>query len=149
MRNEMPSPNLDALSDLSGEARRYAEAIIGKDGRIRRSKPTRDGRVQYVWRMVVFAVSPIPQHQCMPVTADWDLARDLKAEGHTEWSEVLQRPVACHAIVRAETQRLDTITDSIISAIPKTEWHGVVRWGCALGKLGTPVMREGGTIVYR
>ena len=59
----------------------------------------------YVWRHVVFCVSPNPCHHHMPVTASFYLAS-----------------------YDDEKQALDDLVDRIINSIPKTEWHGVARW---------------------
>lgn len=70
-----------------------------------------------VWRHVVFSVSRNPKHQCIPCTDD------------------LYLPIENHDERRAEAKRLIALADVVISAIPKTEWHGVQRWGRALGYL--------------
>ena len=105
------------VGPLSGQALRYAREITKDDGTLYASKPGKaspEGR--YVWRMVVFLVSPRPQHQCMPVTAAWELGY---------WTD--QRD--------ALTKDLDAIADQIVDAVPVQQWHGVKRWGHALGYL--------------
>jgi hypothetical protein len=72
------------------------------------------GRTAYIWRMVAFMVSPISQHHCMPVMADFDVP------GHYD-----ER--------RSETKRLDLIVDKIVDSIPAREWHGVARWAGLIG----------------
>lgn len=106
MSNDMPRVE---LGRLSGEALRYAREITKKDGTLYASKPgkaTPEGR--YVWRMVVHTVSPRPAHQCMPVTAHFELG---------SYSET-----------RALLTHLDQIADQIIDSIPVHQWHGVKRW---------------------
>ena len=74
--NEMPSINLDALT-LDEAERSLAEKIIATKGKnkgcLRAAKPSNAGDAAYVWRMVAFQVSPIPQHHCLPVCADFDI----------------------------------------------------------------------------
>lgn len=71
------------------------------------------GKTAYIWRMVAFYVSPIPAHQCMPMTADFDVPGT--------WSE--KQDLLAH---------LDSIVDVIVDTIPKTQWSGVRRWAKVL-----------------
>lgn len=137
-------PNIDlSKCNLNPEELALAQGIINsKTGELRASKPPvprktayseepRDGyvhrqydypdpqganagRTAYIWRMVAFMVSPVSQHQCMPVLAECDLP------GNFEQS-------------REEAKRLDKIVDKIVDSIPASQWHGVRRWGHALG----------------
>lgn len=99
-------------------------AILHKNGKgLRLSKPkvNRDkpatGRCAYVWRMVMFSVSRNPKHHCMPVCADFDLCPD-------DWAD------------RKELlKELDVIVNAEIDKVPKHKWHGVHRWGRALGHI--------------
>lgn len=68
------------------------------------------GHSVYVWRMVAFLISPVSQHHCMPVTAEWNLASR-----------------------RVEQSELDKLIDKIVDTVPKEQWQGVIRWGRALG----------------
>jgi hypothetical protein len=105
------------LNRLSAEALRYALEITKPDGRLYASKPgMATPEARYVWRMVVYMVSPKPQHQCMPVTAYFELG-------------------AYHKVKELLDNTLDPIADQIIDAVPVLEWHGVARWGRALGYL--------------
>jgi hypothetical protein len=93
--------------------------VVKKDGTVRASKPkvkdTLTGRASYVWRMVCFYVSPKGSHQCMPVCANFDLQDE-------DWKN------------RREVEKeLDKVVDIIVNAVDKTNWHGVHRWGKALG----------------
>jgi hypothetical protein len=127
MKHQMPSVPVAGLSD---EAKRYAVAISNK-GKLRASKPpieyrieVRDGRKirepvvgggeAYVWRMVAFSISPISSHHCMPRTADFDIPGMFDER-------------------RFEAKRLDAIVDEIVKAVPKSERHGILRWGRAYG----------------
>jgi len=117
-------PKID-LNRIGGHAaRQYAEKIVARGGRLRATKPRGDGRVVYVWRNVAFAISPKPAHQCMPVTDFSDLWRQLEAEGEGRVQ---------YEVVAAEAERLQSIIDEIIDSVPKSEWHGILRWGRALG----------------
>lgn len=133
----MPAINLESLmNELTPEEFGLVEPIIatqGKNaGRLRASKPSKvDRRSMYIWRLVAFYVSPMRQHQCMPITADFDLPGE-------NYHERLML-----------AKQLDEIVDKVTDAIPMSEWHGVKRWGQAYGQIGIPITRENGTIVYR
>lgn len=88
--------------------------IIVKEGRKLREPTLETGRTAYLWRMVAFHVSPIGQHHCLPILADFDLP------GSVEES-------------RQEAKRLNVIVDKIVNAMKKSEWHGIHRWSRALG----------------
>lgn len=118
--------DLDKLNELraslSEREQKILDVVVKKDGTIRASKPTLTkklnpslwGEAAYVWRMVVFQVSRNPVHQCMPVTADWDI--------HLTTDER-----------RKVTRVLDSLVDKIVNTVPVTQWHGILRWGRALG----------------
>jgi hypothetical protein len=127
----MPRIDVDAVPDLSEKERavvRLIDATRGDDaGTLRRSKPAikandpLTGLAAYVWRMVAFSVSPIRQHQCMPVTADFDLPdAELPAGEHKFGAR------------RELAKQWDVVVDKVIHCIPKSEWHGVRTWGHAL-----------------
>lgn len=131
---QMPEIDLDLLkAKLSPAEFKLVQGIVatsGKNkGRLRASKPNVDfndpdtGRTAYIWRMVAFHVSPIPQHHCIPCTADFDLV--------IEGDDVFDR----HNKRVAETKRLDALVDQVVDTIPMRQWHGVIRWGRALGRL--------------
>ena len=118
VRNSAPLP-LGPTEDLILD-------IIQKNGVLKASKPKVSkkysdpmliGQAAYVWRMVAFQISPNPQHQCMPVCADWDI------------------PVRDYDERREITQRLDNLVDLIVNTVHPTQWHGILRWGNALGYL--------------
>jgi hypothetical protein len=88
------------------------------------------GMTAYIWRMVAFMISPVGQHQCMPCTADFDL------DG--EYDE--RRDLA---------KRLDKLVDAVVDTVPKSQWHGVTRWGLAMGMIGTPQYAADGSVIYR
>jgi len=118
----MPPISVDALrSRLSGRDLQLAEACLN-NGHLRASKP-RDGEAAYVWRMVAFQVSPKPIHHCMPMTADFALPDTY---WHGEGAGDRRR---------ARLKELNAIVDAVVDAVPRTQWHGVRRWGRALGQL--------------
>lgn len=119
-----------------------ANRFINKSGAVRRSKPkvAKTERVSYdcargyayrytceedrlqaygafVWRHVVFAISPIRQHQCMPVTDTF----------------LIDEPD--HAESRRIEKALMAIADKIVALVPVTQQAGTMRWGRALGMI--------------
>jgi hypothetical protein len=135
MRYQMPVIPLDHLTD---EEKALAERIIagkGKNkGRLRASKPdvvqtiverngrkyyesdATTGKAAYLWRMVAFVVSPLPQHQCLPMMADCDLPYFSVSK---EDAKAMQK-------------EMDALADKITNAIDKSQWHGIQRWAKAL-----------------
>lgn len=116
VRNEAPQP-LGPMEDQILD-------IIQKNGVLKASKPKATkkysdpmliGQAAYVWRMVAFQISPNPQHQCMPVCADWDI------------------PVRSYDERREITKSLDYLVDRIVDTVDPRQWHGILRWGGALG----------------
>lgn len=116
MKTPMPTLNLDSIV-MSEEERDLASQIVRKNGVLYASKPKRaSGEAKYLWRMVVFGISPKPQHQCIPVTASFDL------DG--TYFESLDR-----------AKELDALAQRIEDSVPVQERHGTLRWGRALGYL--------------
>lgn len=154
MKRTMPKVNWQALSHLSDSDRSIVERFVKADGTIRKTRPTLPKRIKvdnpnstygytweyanqddsdqgiaaYVWRHVVFAVSPERTHQCMPCN---DIAY-LPSGDVTVWHSVLS-----------------VLINDVIDAVPRDQWHGVKRWGQALGQIGSPAVRDDGSIVYR
>lgn len=109
----MPRVQLDRLS---GTALSYARDITKPDGTLYASRPTKaTPEARYIWRLVVYMVSPRPQHQCMPVTAWFELGPYTKVKGLLD--------------------ELDAIADQIIDAVPVHQWHSVAQWGRVLGSV--------------
>lgn len=153
-RKQMPSVDWTKLANLSEYELNIVNRFVKKNGQIRKSKPetvkqsrikdasqsfgyrldytneedARQGIAAYVWRHVVFSVSPEPQHHCMPVL---DFCY-LPHGDHREWHD-----------------KLMPIIDAVTNAVPKSEWHGVRRWGQAFGLVGTAQVAEDGAIIYR
>lgn len=126
--------NIKALGlddETQAEYARIAQLVTTNRGlngstvRVRTSKPPVkcgvDGKAAYVWRMVVFQVSQKRGHQCFPTTADFDLP---VKDDNGKWSSSLARRMA---------RELDRLVDAIVHCIPKSQWHGVHRWGRAFG----------------
>lgn len=117
----MPTINLDA-ANLSDAERTLCSPIVaskGKNkGKLRASKPTESGDAAFIWRMVAFQVSPIPQHHCLPMCADFDIEVPADMEATAErfqWR-------------RNRAKELNAVAEKIVDTIPKDQWHGVQRW---------------------
>ena len=160
---EMPKVNIEKLQGmLTSDEWQIVSLFIKKDGTIRASKPTVErfvvsqekvcneygcfvdkrydtnelqGKAAYTWRQVVFFVSPKSQHQCMPTLDFCDLPRSVKAQGYD-----MSNP---------EIEALHRLADKVVDCVKKADWNGVKRWGMAFGQIGTPQVRENGSIVYR
>jgi hypothetical protein len=123
----MKMPKIDKTKlSLSEKDMEIVDLIVKKDGSIRSTKPKvdendhRTGKAAYIWRMIVFLVSPNPRHHCMPVTANFDLpAYDEKGM----WRSQIAGKMA---------DDLKYIEDAIVNSIPKIKWHGVHRWARVL-----------------
>ena len=117
----MPISNPD-LTNLTREEKDIIGLVVKKNGQIRATKPKVKedepitGKASYVWRMVVFMVSQNRVHQCMPITADFDLPA-YDEEG--KWSSRKSREMA---------ETLKAVEDSIVNGVDKSQWHGVRRW---------------------
>ena len=124
-----PFINLESLKEiLSAENYLLAEAIVTTQGRnkgcLRSNKPKENPKAAYVWRMVAFQISPSSHHHCMPVCADFDLYEALPKEE--------QKYDKVHLLAK----QLDKeVVDPITNTVPKEQWHGIMRWGRALGYL--------------
>jgi hypothetical protein len=125
-QNKMYTNYAKGSETLKAEGLAILKIIVKKDGTVRASKPkvTADpitGKAAYIWRMVVFIVSPKPGHSCMPCTCDWDLP---VTDENGKWR---------YSLAAAMAKTLKPIEDAIIDSIDKSEWHGVHTWGKILG----------------
>jgi hypothetical protein len=113
---QTPKLNMDPLSSGAHEWAQQIIATRGKNkGRLRASSPSKQyDDLYYVWRNVAFYLSPIAQHQCMPVCTDFCFK--LRDE-----------------VGQARRKQLDKIIDEIVDAVPLEERHGLNKWGKALG----------------
>jgi hypothetical protein len=125
----MPIANIseDIKKTLTEEELQIINKVLKIGGVVRATKPKViesnpiTGKAAYVWRMVVFQVSPKPPHQCMPVTANFDLPA---YDENGKWSSVISRGME---------KELDKLVNHIVDSVPKAQWHGINRWGRAFG----------------
>lgn len=88
------------------------ESVVVDSNGVRRKRPDRDaGLTAYIWRHVAFAVSPISEHQCMPVM---DMCYLPGAYASQEYKEA---EALCTRLV-----------DIVVKSVPVSEWAGVRRW---------------------
>ena len=127
----MPTIDIDRLTDPF--ARELAREIVKRDGTLYASKPKNaSGPAKYVWRMVAFSVSPVSQHHCMPVCADFDISNtDVGFPAELDWDHPDRR--AAYDRRRLMTKVLDRVADAIIMTVPVREHHGTKRWARAFG----------------
>jgi len=126
-----PTFDLDGLqANLTAEEWKLVSPCFKGDGQLRASKPDPKhnlGQSSYLWRMIVFDVSPNPKHQCMPCTADWDIQpaafENFPGDHNYQKRLALTREV------------LDPIADKVCKMLPVTQRAGLLRWGRALGML--------------
>lgn len=132
-RKVLPAMNSSVINIemLNGEAKEIAMKIVGKDRRLRATKPKGDGSAVYVWRMVSFMISTNPRMWCMPCTHDFQLMDEAPLVPHpyAEKSEVFKGRMTCDMNwVRSRTKELDLLVDEICNIVPKSEWYGLKRW---------------------
>lgn len=97
---------------------------------IRASKPKGDGRAAYVWRMLRFHLG---EDVHMPVMADWDLSADLW-EGVDGMYATREQLSEHHAVLKAETARLDAVVDFLLATrFPVRQFNAARVWGGAMG----------------
>ena len=121
MTNAMPTINLDTVENLTKEERALVQQILKANGTLYSSKPKKaQGDAQYLWRMVAFGISPIQQHHCMPVMADFDIEVDKSSSDRFD-------------TMRSKAKVLDELAHRIEKSLPIAERHGTMAWGRALG----------------
>lgn len=131
--SKMPVIDL-SKTDLAGRDLEIAQACLNK-GRLRSTKP-KDGEAAYVWRMVAFMISPNRTHQCMPMTADFDMPKEYWGPVPSVRDEAYYEAVSAAAERRrARCKELDKIVDKMVDTVDKNQWHGVHTWGRAFGVL--------------
>lgn len=99
-------------------------ALRGRSGGLRPSKPSKDGLVQYVWRMARFHSG---HDASMPVTATWDLDPWLKAHGFE------RIPALSDERSKAILEAIEKPIDEILIALGCDPMGAARRWGRALG----------------
>lgn len=86
----------------------------------------------FVWRWVVFQVSKNPQHQCMPcLVFVSDAGLPPRPANGFEEREAFR---TYHDAKRAKEKGLMALADRMVNCVNKAEWHGVARWGRAMGR---------------
>lgn len=121
MFNSVESPKIN-MSLFSDETLSILNQIFKNDGSLYKSKPKKaSGDAKYVWRMLAFYMSKNRQHQCMPVTADFDLET---YDENGKWSANLAHKKA---------KDLDEIVDSVLKTIKSSDLPGLNRWKKAFG----------------
>jgi len=149
---EMPLLNLDGFTAEEKEIASLIVATQGKNkGRLRAAKPKieytikegrRGGRYRfssyltgcaaYVWRMVAFQVSPMGQHKCLPMMADFDLP------GESILYEIRSLEWEAEDNKRKELRKaMDALVDKIVATVPRSKQYGLNAWGNALYGQGT------------
>jgi len=127
---EMPKIDLRLLHYcLSVDDFALVKRIVNEETwQVRKTRPaisrTIDGQMTthcahatYVWRMVVFTISPLDRHQCMPVAAYFYLPKEIN-DGE----------------IKDLVKHLDKIVDAVVNTVPATQWYGVKRWRSLLGE---------------
>ena len=134
-------PDISQIRPLGSFEERALSVIRKPGGTLRASRPEAPkgasefeiefyGACAYLWRMLAFHVSKRREHQCLPIMADCYLAGSYEARRQT-------------------SKDLDGVIDRWIKQVPPRQWHGIIRWGEALGQVGTPRLAQDGSIVYR
>lgn len=137
---EMPAIDTSTLfQTLSGEEFAMAMYCLKSTKGIwhlRATKPQITNRATgiaaYAWREAAFYISPNSQHWCMPVTNIFYLQSKY---GTPEY--------------KADETTARKIADAITNCVPPQLWHGVRRWGNAMGIIGTPQYNDEGAVIYR
>jgi len=146
--SRMPKLSVDVM--VAGcdenETRIVRAAFNSRTGCLRASKPysriALDGdddeaeyraSANYVWRMLCFDYAGFHPHNCMPVTADWDLgAVYYTREGQGDYASRDERRDA----EKSARVALDALVKRVESTLPVTLQRGVMQWGRALGMIG-------------
>lgn len=131
--SNMPKLPVDAMvADLDGCEEKLVRAAFNRTtGKLRATKPFRTidfdaddalfkASANYVWRMLCFDYAGFRPHNCMPVTADWDIGMYYRG---------------CRDAERAVRDELDALIKQVESVLPITAQKGVMQWGRALGMI--------------
>lgn len=175
----MPTINLDAMRavratlaaepetersktylPLIDEALTMAPSIVSSKGKtkgqIKKSRGALTGPAAYVWRQLVFMVSPVGQHQCLPMMADFllsdvdygtaDLRRQKKEiearyAGNSDIIAYFSDPeyqrlsAEQRTKQRAVEDHLQNVAAVLAQFVPQSSRHsgGMARWGDLLG----------------
>ena len=83
------------------------------------------GSANYVWRMLCFDFCGFHPHNCMPISADWDLSAVYYCrEQRGEYSDHADRRVD----EKAARVVLDALIKRVESVLPVTAQRGVMQW---------------------
>lgn len=112
--SNMPKIDLDKI-DLTPEEHELVQSILVRGrpnrGKLYVSLPSdAAGEARYLWRMVVFYISPVSRHQHIPVMAFTYLPGETRAER------------------QQAADRLDEIVDKILDSVGVSQWTGVMAW---------------------
>ncbi len=113
----LPKINIDEYPDH----RDILERVVLKNGHIRKSRPPfkkddeAQGMAYYVWRNLMFYVSQMGEHQCLPMTADFELPGKFGSDEHKQVKT-----------------KLDEMVDLVMKSIPRNQWYGARRWAGVL-----------------
>ena len=135
MRTIIINPEL--IDNITAEEAEILCRITTKGWKLRASKPPLtaaqgtdtailDGYAQFVWRHIVFQVSEVSAHRCMPVMADFYLCSGYTRDAYPKFGSPERKEIQ---------KRLDAIVERFVNTLPPTEWAGIARWGRALGYL--------------
>ena len=140
----MPKVDLNTVS-VSEDTKSILESITKRDGSFYSTKPKNvNGLEQYIWRQVMFILSPKSEHHCIPVMADFDLYTWIEEtyDDVLTSSEYRNLDESSKVFYSTATRKkhdiqgmLKRIEDEIIDSFPKEQWHGIKRWGKALGSI--------------
>jgi hypothetical protein len=122
-----PKIKLDK-SGLQGRDLEIARRCLGRDERLRATKPRMDDDIgreaTYVWRMVAFECSIDSRHWCIPMTAEFDLPDEYWDRGDVHGSARRRQ---------SRVKELDAVVEAMVSTVNARERHGVNRWARAMG----------------
>lgn len=139
---KMPKLPVDAMvADLDGREEKLVRAAFrGATDTLRATKPFRTidygaddalfkACANYVWRMLCFDYAGFHPHNCMPVTADWDIGAYYYR--HPDYADRSKRRDA----ERSVRDALDALVKRVESVLPIMAQKGVMQWGRALGMI--------------
>lgn len=132
--SRMPKlPVEDMCAGLNNcDANLIRKAFNSRTDRLRTSKPyplidfNSEGAIlfeasaNYIWRMLCFDYCGFRPHNCMPITADWDIGAVFHKRTYINNTEKSVRVA------------LDALIKHAESALPITAQKGVMQWGRAL-----------------
>jgi len=140
----MPTLPVEAMvaSMTDGEAALIRAAFSRPNGataKLRATKPFRKvdptapgaGRkayANYIWRMLCFDFVPYRPHNCMPVTADWDVCAVIKHRYEERERNGFDNPVSRRELERDRVAMLDALIKRAESVLPVAAQRGVMAW---------------------